>query len=64
MSLKEVKSQGGRAIRPTSKARDNNLIHTLVTQLATILKRDYEEKTDVAIFIVFYKEQYRNRVSK
>lgn len=57
MPSKQAKSKVGRVIRLTLKVRDDNLIYTLVIQLASILERDWEEKADVVTFIVSYKEQ-------
>lgn len=57
MPSKQAKSKAGRVIKPTLKVRDDNLIYILVIQLASILKRDWEEKANVVTFIVFCKKQ-------
>lgn len=48
---KPIKSRAGRKVKLTPKSQDGNTIHALVTQLTSLLDKDWEENTKVSAFL-------------
>ncbi len=51
---KPIKNLAGRSIKPTPKSQYGNTIQTLVTQLTSLLDKDWEENTKVSAFLASF----------
>ena len=56
---KQARSWAGREIKQTPKARDDNVIHTLVTQLASLLDKDWEEEEKISALLASWENSQK-----
>lgn len=56
---KKANSQARKAIKQTSKPRDDNDIYILLIQLALLFDKDWEAKEKIFAFLASYEEDHK-----